>query len=111
MEGRVFQGIAHLGRVRAGLAHLHASVPARVLDLSDPGVLPVLREHPLGSMLGLYNVTAEYRPFPGHRLSGLGIDRAVDMISETAVAVSGDGNVWLPPYAFRWIVDAAPGAQ
>ena len=111
VEGRVFQGVAHLGRVRAGLAHLHASVPARVLDLSDPGVLPVLREHPLGSMLGLYNVTAQYRPFPGYRLSGLGINRAVDMISETAVAVSGDGNVWLPPYAFRWIVDVAPGAQ
>ncbi len=109
VEGRVFQGIAHLGRVRAGLTHLHASVPARVLDLCDPGVLPVLREHPLGSMLGLYNVTAEYRPFPGYRLSGLGIDRAVDMISDTVVSVSGDGNVWLPPYAFRWIVNAAPG--
>lgn len=106
VEGRVFHGLAHLGRVRAQLPYLHASVPAQVLDLSDPGVLPVLRDHPLGPMLGLYNVTEEYRPFPAHRLSGLGIDSAVDTLSDTAVAVSADGNVWLPPYAFRWIVDA-----
>lgn len=56
-------------------------------------------------MLGLYNVTDSYRPFPGFRLYELGIEGAHDTISDSAVAVSADGNVWLPPYAFRWIVD------
>jgi amylosucrase len=106
VEGRVFQGMGHLGRVRARLAHLHASVPAQVLDLADPGVLTVLRDHPLGPLLGLYNVTDEYRWFPAHRLGELGIERAHDAISDSPVSISADGNVWLPPYAFRWVVDA-----
>ncbi len=37
---------------------------ARCLDLADPGVLPVLRRHPVGPLLELYNVTAHWRPFP-----------------------------------------------
>jgi amylosucrase len=104
VQGRVFEGLAHLGRVRAGLAHLHASVAAEVLAPSDPGVLPVLRDHPLGPMLGLYNVTEHYRPWPARRLWELGLRASVDTISGTDVEVAGDGNVWLPPYAYRWIV-------
>ena len=65
VEGRVFGGLAHLAATRAGLPHLHASVPAEVLELSDPGVLPVLRRHPVGPMVGLYNVTEQWRSWPG----------------------------------------------
>jgi amylosucrase len=107
VEGRVFQGLCHLGAVRAGLPHLHASVPAQVLGLSDPGVLPVLRDHPVGPMLGLYNVTASSRPWPAHRLDGLGLSEPVDAIAGARLSVSDDGNVWLPPYAAVWVVDPA----
>jgi amylosucrase len=107
VEGRVFQGLRHLGAVRAGLPHLHASVPAQVLRLSDPGVLPVLRDHPVGPMLGLYNVTASSRPWPAHRLDGLGLSEPVDAIAGARLSVSDDGNVWLPPYAAVWVVDPA----
>jgi amylosucrase len=105
VEGRVFAGLAHLARVRASLPHLHASVAAQVLEPSDPGVLAVLRDHPLGPLLGLYNLTDEYRPWPAHRLRGLGYEHAVDAISASPVLVSADDMVWLAPHAFCWVVD------
>jgi hypothetical protein len=37
-------------------------------------------------------------------LGELGLRASVDTISGTDVEVAGDGNVWLPPYAYRWIV-------
>ena len=107
VEERVFEGLRHLGRVRSSLPHLHASVQAEVLPIDDPGVLPVVRRHPIGVMLGLYNVSDSYRPFPATRLHELGLHNPIDAISSSAAATSADGNVWLPPYAFWWVVDAA----
>jgi amylosucrase len=108
VESRMFAGIAHLAAVRARLPHLHASVAAEVLDVNDPGVLPVLRRHPLGNFLGLYNVTADWRPFPGRRLRELALDMGTDALSGTRVVISGDDNVWLSPYAALWITASAP---
>jgi amylosucrase len=105
VEGRVFQGLRHLAAVRSGLPHLHASVPAQVLDLSDPGVLPVLRDHPVGPMLGLYNVTATARPWPAARLRDLGFSAPFDALAGAPLSASDDGTVWLPPYAAVWAVD------
>jgi amylosucrase len=106
VEGRVFGGLSHLARVRAALPHLHASVAAEVVPAFDPGVLAVLRDHPLGPMLGLYNVTAQFRPWPASRLRALGYEKPTDAISGEAVTVSDDDAVWLAPYAFWWVVDA-----
>jgi amylosucrase len=43
--GRVFMGLGHLARVRAGLPQLHASVATEVLEVDDRGVLGTLRRH------------------------------------------------------------------
>ncbi|GMA87772.1 hypothetical protein GCM10025868_30220 [Angustibacter aerolatus] len=51
VPGRVFEGLQRLVRARAAMPHLDASVAAEVLTPSDPGVLPVLRRHPLGPLL------------------------------------------------------------
>ena len=107
VPGRLFAGVAHLAAVRAATAHLHASVPAEVLGPSDPGVLPVLRRHPVGPFLGLYNVTREWRPWPAHRLEELGVGAAVDALTGRVPERGGDGDLWLPPHGAVWLVGEA----
>ena len=98
-------GLRHLAAVRAALPHLHASVPAEVLELADPGVLPVLRRHPLGPMLGLYNVTAGWRSFPAGRVHDVGLGVLWDALSGSGVAPGDDGSLWLAPYGVLWLVE------
>ncbi len=57
-------------------------------------------------MLGLYNVTDSFRPYPAATLRGVGLTDPVDAISGRDVQASDDDNVWLPPYAFWWVVGA-----
>ena len=104
VEGRVFSGLQHLARVRASLPHLDASVQAEVPALADPGVLPVLRRHPIGPMLALYNVTSTWRSWPRARLTELGLDAAVDAITGVPPHVGNDGDLWLAPYQAVWLV-------
>jgi amylosucrase len=101
--GRMFSVLRHLIAVRAHLPHLHASVTSEIPELSDPGILPVLRRHPLGILLELYNVTDSWRPWPGQRLADLGLAGGTDRISGQAVQVGADGMTWLAPYAALWI--------
>ena len=103
IAGRMFGILRHLSSVRARVPHLHASVAAEIPDLSDPGILPVLRRHPLGTMLQLYNVTDSWRAWPGARLDDVGLTGGVDQISGAHISAGDDGNLWLPPYAGLWI--------
>ena len=101
---RLFAAVRELAAARASLPQLHAGLAAQVLDLADPGVLPVLRAHPAGPMLALYNVTDTWRPWPAARVVASGLDGAVDAITGERLSVSDDGNVWLGPYDVRWFV-------
>jgi amylosucrase len=104
VPGRVFAGIRHLAVIRASMPHLEASVAAEVPPLSDPGVLPVLRRHPLGPLLELFNLTATWRPFPGSRLAEHGLIGARDALTGDNIFPGADGNVWLHPYGVLWLV-------
>ena len=105
VEGRVWSGLRHLARARASLPHLHASVRSEVAAVHDAGVLPVLRRHPVGPFLALYNVTESWRPYPWDALRSSGVERPVDRVGGHVVTPGGDGNVWLPPYAAWWLTD------
>jgi len=104
VPGRVFAGLRHLMQTRASLPHLEASVAAEVPALADPGVLPVLRRHPLGPLLELFNVTGTWRAFPGARLAEHGLVGARDALSGNHIFPGPDGNVWLHPYGVLWLV-------
>jgi amylosucrase len=104
VPGRVFAGLRRLARARASLPHLHASVPSQVLDVADPGVLAVLRRHPLGDLLALSNVTATWRPWPGQHLDELGLRDGWDVLGGRAVHIGGDGDAWLAPWSAAWVV-------
>jgi amylosucrase len=103
VSARMFSGLTHIIAVRKDSPYLDAWVPAEVLDPTDPGVLPVLRRHPLGSFLGLYNMTPDWRPWPSWRLGGLGLWDSIDLLSARPVNVADDGNIWLAPYASVWL--------
>jgi amylosucrase len=104
VAGQLFGGLRALIQARARVPHLDASVSSEIAPLADPGILPVLRRHPLGALLGLYNVTDTWRPFPWWRLDELAITDPWDALSNTGVKAGEDGNVWLAPYQAMWIV-------
>ena len=108
VPGRVFGGLAHLARVRAGLPQLHASAPSHVVPDTDDGILATVRRHPSGIFVGLYNVTPEVRTFDLDRLHHLGVTRPYDALSGHRVTVGADGVLRLPAYAAWWVVEA-PG--
>ncbi|HSE08958.1 MAG TPA: alpha-amylase family protein [Nocardioidaceae bacterium] len=102
---RIQLGFRNLVRARATLPHLHASVPARVLDPRDPAVFLVARDHPIGPMLGGYNMKAEPRHIPLEVLRSCGLDprHVVDQLTGTRPDIRDDA-VQLPPYAACWLV-------
>ncbi len=89
---------------RAATPHLHAATPAQVLEPRDPGVLLVLRRHPLGPMLGCYNVTDGPRHVPVEVLHEVGLDpaRLHDRLTGLSPQVRG-GAVALPAYGAAWL--------
>ena len=106
--GKIFQGLVHLGRVRASLPQLHASAESRVYgEHIDRGLLVVHRAHAAGPMLAIYNVTEDWRPFPGMEFESLGFREPVNALgNDHQVAIGDDGYIWIPPFAAWWVVDA-----
>ncbi len=82
-QGRVFQGLAHLARVRASLPQLHAAADSEVLMGTDDGVLATVRRHPSGPMVCVYNVTDSWRPFPLDHLTEAGITDPFNALGRT----------------------------
>lgn len=105
VEGKVFQGLAHLGRVRASLPQLHAQAPPRIIRDTDNGILAATREHPSGPMVAVYNVSGDWRPFDARHLSAVGLAAPWNVLGDHAVAAGEDGLVWLPPHTAWWVVD------
>ncbi len=100
-------GLRSLVAARKALPHLHAAVPAEIPDPHDPGVLLVVRRHPLGTMLGAYNVTDTDRVLPHRALRDAGLDpeQVVDRITG-ARPTGHDEAFHLAPYQACWLVRA-----
>ena len=102
---RVFSGMQSLLRARASLPHLHAAVTAQPLPTSSPGVLGVLRRHPIGPMVGLYNMTEHERYVPGWWLREQGLDPStvLDHVSGAAPEVTEYDDLRLSAYQPLWL--------
>lgn len=57
---RVFAGLRHVAEVRAATPHLHARTESRVLSSPDARLLILKRDHPLGAMVQVYNVSEDW---------------------------------------------------
>jgi amylosucrase len=105
VEGRVFAGLRHLVRVRASMPALHAAVESAPVDAGTRSVLALLRRHPAGTVLQLYNVTARWQPVAADAVRGrlgAGPDGWWERLSAFAPPVTGD-RLWLAPYAAWWL--------
>ena len=104
-SARVFSGLRRLVHARQRLPHLHAAVPAEPGPTPDLGVLAIVRRHPTGPMLGLYNVTESPRLVPGWWLQGRGMDasRLVDAISAEPPPLDEAGAVRMARYSAVWL--------
>ncbi|ANS79078.1 Sucrose phosphorylase [Serinicoccus hydrothermalis] len=105
-QGRVLAGMRRLAAARASLPHLHASVGASVVAAPDPAVFVVVRRHPVGPMVGLYNLTAQGRNVPGWWLRELGlpVEQSIDALNGYPPSLQPDGSIYLSTYQPVWLV-------
>jgi amylosucrase len=89
--------------VRRSLPHLHAATQSEVLPAVDAGIFAVLRVHPEGELLELFNVTEHYRTVPANVLQNRNFTEPYDALGDSPVDV--DSSLRLPPYGAMWIVD------
>jgi len=105
IEGRVFAGVRHLVAVRTSTPALHAAVESEPVDVGSPALLALLRRHPAGAVLQVYNVTDRWQPLPADAVrKRLGGDahRWWERLSAWAPHVDA-GRLWLAPYAAWWL--------
>ena len=107
VEGRVFAGLTHLARVRAGCPSLHAGVESHPVDVGADPVLGLLRRHPAGPMLALYNFSGSWQRVPAEAVRRHRLPAPYERISSFRPGPDSDGHpvdaYALPPYAAWWL--------
>ncbi len=100
LEHRVWHGLRHSIAVRASLPSLDASVETEIVDPVNPAVLVFIRRHPVQTMVGVYNVTADPQELPRWVIP-VG-NWAWDALTEDTPLT--DGPLSLDGYQTRWFV-------
>ena len=108
LEGVVFEGLQRLIRVRRNTPHFHASVESHVIHSPNPHALLLEREHPLGTLVAVYNFSEHEQILPTWPLHQRGLHRVTDRI--TGHTWDTGDTISLPPYARLWLTAALPGA-
>lgn len=103
---RLFDGVSRMSRARAALPHLHAAVPSRVLPILNTGILAVLRSHPEGNLVELFNITPDHQRWPMHGLHEHCPTAPFDVLTGRVVHPDDNGDIWLNPYQARWLIAA-----
>lgn len=100
---RINAWLRHVLRVRRRTPHLHASIEATTLDVGDPRVLALRRDHPMGPMIQLYNISEDEVTLPmGVLRTPFGMS-AHELLDDVTWDLS-PSTLELPPYAVRWFV-------
>jgi amylosucrase len=100
LEHQVWHALRHSIAVRASLPSLDASVETEIVDPVNPAVLVFIRRHPVQTMVGVYNMTADPQELARWVLP-VG-NWAWDALTEDTPLT--DGPLWLEGYQTRWFV-------
>jgi amylosucrase len=103
LEARIFAGVVGILRSRAGTPQLHAQTPSEVLACEHPQLFAQLRRHPLGPLLGLYNVSDTPIVIETRWLRDLGLATGFDQLGQRFVDLA-EPQWTLAPYARHWLV-------
>ena len=103
---RVLTAVRHLVQVRARTPQLHASVESQVLAAPDRRLLLVVRNHPLGAMVQLSNVSETPVQIATAWLRDLvGSSRASELLSGFDYDLTPH-QLTVQPYQVLWFVSA-----
>lgn len=103
--GRVNAGIRHLIRVRQHTPQLHASTESHVIPSPNPYLLLLRRDHPLGTMVQVYNFSEVPIQLPSAVLREVFGDYASELLSGYIYSFQ-PFQVAIQPYAALWFVPA-----
>jgi len=103
--GRVNAGLRHLVHVRTSTPQLHASVESQVVWTPDRRLLLVRRDHPLGVMLQVYNVSEDTVRIDLHHLRAHVGEKAYERIRGFDYDLSRN-SMDIEPYQALWLTPA-----
>lgn len=102
-SGRLLAGLRHRIGVRKATPHLHASTESRVVASPDPRLLILRRDHPLGTMAQVYNVSESPAWLPSDAVRALVGSSARELISGYEYSFAPAG-LMVEPYQSLWFV-------
>ena len=102
-EGRISAGVRHLVDVRKRTPHLHASVESRIVVSPDPRLLLLRRDHPLGAMVQIYNVSESPVYLALEVVRHILGDRADEKLSGHSYDLR-PASMLIAPYQALWLV-------
>ncbi len=103
VEGRLFDGIRRIVRARKHTPQLHSAYATEVLDTGHPHLLVLVRPHPLGDLVGVYNFSEQGQDLDASVLAGRGLNQPFDQLAQTFVDVSR-GSLHVLPYGRHWLI-------
>jgi len=102
VEQRLFDGLQAILKARKRTPQLHATSSTEVLAV-HPKLFVTLRRHPLGPLLGVYNLSDERHGMSAQLLHEHGLTQPFDQLSQRFIDASS-GAVVLEPYERLWLV-------
>ncbi len=103
VEGRIFDGIAHIMARRAATPALHAAHPTEVVALPSDAVFAFRRADPARPLIALFNFTETAQSVALADLRAAGLQGLTDCL--TGLDITPDaGQIQLAPYGRMWLI-------
>ena len=102
---RVNAWLRHVLGVRRGVPQLHAGYESYIMDVGDRRVLAIRRDHPIGPMIQLYNLSEDQVSVPMGLLRTPFGSQARELLDDAQWDLNPPVLV-LEPYQVRWFVAA-----